>query len=54
MKVDPTIRIRFEVYGEKNYQREYRIRFFAKNPMEGDDGREDFPDKDILDIELGV
>ena len=22
--------------------------------MEGDDGREDFPDKDILDIELGV
>ena len=28
--------------------------FCAKNPMEGDDGREDFPDKDILDIELGV
>ena len=28
--------------------------FCAKNPMEGDDGREDFLDKDILDIELGV
>ena len=28
--------------------------FCAKNPIEGDDGKEDFPDEDILDIELGV
>ena len=26
--------------------------FCVENPMEGEDGREDFPDKDILDIEL--
>ncbi|XP_075645295.1 uncharacterized protein LOC142616301 [Castanea sativa] len=26
--------------------------FCAENPMEGEDGREDFSDKDILDIEL--
>ena len=28
--------------------------FCAKNPVEGKDGREDFPDEDILDIELGA
>ena len=28
--------------------------FCAENHMEGKDGREDFPDKDILDIELRV
>ena len=28
--------------------------FCAKNPLEGEDGREDFPDKDILDIKLGA
>ena len=27
--------------------------FCAENPMEGKDGREDFMDEDILDIELG-
>ena len=26
--------------------------FCAKNPLEGEDGRDDFPDEDILDIEL--
>ena len=26
--------------------------FCVKNPIEGDDGKEDFLDKDILDIEL--
>ena len=28
--------------------------FCAKNPVEGEDGNEDFPNKDILDIELGA
>ena len=28
--------------------------FCAKNPVKGEDGREDLPDKDILDIELGT
>lgn len=27
--------------------------FCAENPIEGDDGKEDFPDEGILDIELG-
>ena len=26
----------------------------AKNPIEGEDGKEDFPNKDILDVELGT
>ena len=28
--------------------------FCAENPIEGEDGKEDFPDDDILDIELGA
>ena len=28
--------------------------FFFENPKEGDDGKEDFPDEDILGIELGA
>ena len=28
--------------------------FYAENPVEGKDGREDFLDEDILDIELGA
>ena len=28
--------------------------FCVENPIEGEDGREDFPDEDILDIELGA
>ena len=28
--------------------------FCAKNPVEGEDGKEDFPDEDILDVELGA
>ena len=27
--------------------------FCVKNPIEGEDGKEDFPDEDILDVELG-
>ena len=26
--------------------------FYAKNPIEGEDGKEDFPDEAILDVEL--
>ena len=28
--------------------------FWAENPIEGESGREDFPDEDILDIKLGA
>ena len=28
--------------------------FYAENPVEGKDGREYFPNEDILDIELGA
>ena len=28
--------------------------FFAKNLVEGEDGKENFPDEDILDVELGA
>ena len=28
--------------------------FYNENPIEGEDGKEDFPDGDILDIELGT
>ena len=28
--------------------------FCAENPIEGENGKEDFPDKDIFDIELGA
>ena len=28
--------------------------FCAENPVEGKDGKKDFPDDDILDIELGA
>ena len=28
--------------------------FCAENPVEGEDGKEDFPNKDILDIKLGA
>ena len=28
--------------------------FCAENPIEREDGKEDFPDEDILDIELGT
>ena len=30
------------------------LEFCAENPVEGKDGRKDFSDKDILDIELGA
>ena len=28
--------------------------FCVENPIKGEDGKEDFPDEDILDIELGA
>ena len=28
--------------------------FYAENPIEGENGKEDFPDEDILDIKLGA
>ena len=28
--------------------------FCSKNPMEGKDGKEDFPDEEILNVELGI
>ena len=28
--------------------------FCAKNPIEWENGKEDFPDEDILDVELGT
>ena len=28
--------------------------FCVENPIEREDGKEDFPDKDILDVELGT
>ena len=28
--------------------------FCAKNPIKGEDGKEDFPDEDILHVELGI
>ena len=28
--------------------------FCAENPIKGENGKEDFPDEDILDIELGA
>ena len=53
--VDPISGIQFEVCGKKNHQREYRIKFLCReNPVEGEDGKEDFPNKDILDIKLGA
>ena len=44
--VDPVIRIQFEVCEKKNSQRK-ALDFCVKNPIKGDDGKEDFPDEDI-------
>ena len=33
---------------------ERRVRFLCQEPKEGEDGKEDFPNKDILDVELGM
>ena len=38
----------------KTIKRSIISNFCAENPVEREDGREDFPDKDILDIELGA
>ena len=45
--VDPISKIRFEVCSKENHQRKHHVRFCAKNPMEWEDGREDFLDEDI-------
>ena len=51
--VDPISGIQFEVCGKENHQKESIILdFCTENPMEEGDGREDFSDEDILDIEL--
>ena len=54
--VDPIGRIWFEVCGKKNYQRKHSVVFSCQTPppIDGKDGKVDFPDKDILDIELGA
>ena len=36
----------------EKFQREHRVRFCDENPIEGEDGIEDFLDEDILDVEL--
>ena len=52
--VDPISRVRFEVCGKKKDQKEHSIRFLCWEPLEWDYGKEDFSNKDILDIELGA
>ena len=52
--VDLVKRILFEVCSKEDYQREAVLNFCVENPMEGKDGREDFMDEDMLDIELGA
>jgi len=36
----------------KTIKKSIVLDFYAENPIERDDGKEDFPDEDILDIEL--
>ena len=36
----------------EKFQRERRVKFCDENPIEGEDGIEDFLDEDILDVEL--
>ena len=50
--VDLASKVQFEVCGKKNDKRERHIRFLCRD--QGNDGKEDFPDEDILDIELGA
>ena len=50
--VDTISRVRFEVCGKEDWQGEHRVYFCARNPIEGEDGKENFLDEDILDIEL--
>jgi len=38
----------------KNIKRSVVSDFWPENPIEGESGREDFPDEDILDIKLGA
>ena len=52
--VDLISRIRFEVCGKKTIKSSLVSNFCAENPIEGDNGKEDFPDEDILDTELGA
>ena len=40
--------------GRKTIKGSVVSNFYAEKPVEGEDGREDFPNEDILDIELGA
>ena len=44
----------FKYMARKTIKGSTMLDFCAKNPIKGESGREDFPDKDILDIELGA
>ena len=51
--VDPINGIWFIVCVPKKIKGSTMSDFYAKNPVERDDGKEDFPNDDILDIKLG-
>ena len=38
----------------KNIKESAMSNFCVENPIKGEDGKEDFPNEDILDIELGA
>ncbi|XP_050264035.1 uncharacterized protein LOC126708278 [Quercus robur] len=40
--------------GRKTIKGSVVSNFCVKNPIEGEDGKEDFSDEDILDVELGI
>ena len=44
----------FKYMARKTIKGSTMLDFCAENPIKGESGREDFPDKDILDIELGA
>ena len=50
--VDSTSKIRFKACGKENHQRKHHVRFLCQEPMEREDGKEDFPNEVILDIKL--
>ena len=50
--VNPISKIQFAVCGKKNYQRKHGVRFLCREPHRRNDGKEDYRDEDILDIEL--
>ena len=52
--IDPISKIWFQDVARKTIKGSIVLVFFVENPIEGEDGWEDFPDEDILDIELGA